>query len=67
MRKWVVMVIILIVAFLSYNYIYQDHRDIKREQSEYVLTSIDISNEFEIEFFSFSLILKIDFIVIIFW
>jgi len=48
MRKWVVIVIILIVAFLSYNYIYQDHRDIKREKSEYVLTSIDISNEFEI-------------------
>lgn len=48
MRKWIVLLIIIIVTFLGYHYIYQDHRDIESETAEFTLTAEDITNEFEI-------------------
>lgn len=36
----------LILAILSYNYIYQDHRNIEEEEAEFVLNTGHISNEF---------------------
>ncbi|MCB0462329.1 MAG: hypothetical protein R2816_01025 [Flavobacteriaceae bacterium] len=49
MRKWIAIIVILvIVAFLSYHYIYQDHRDIESETAVFTITAKDITNEFEI-------------------
>lgn len=48
MRKWIALLIIVIVAFLGYNYIYQDHRDIESETAAFTLTAEDITNDFEI-------------------
>ncbi|OUR93309.1 hypothetical protein A9Q87_05000 [Flavobacteriales bacterium 34_180_T64] len=49
MRKWIVIVIVLIIGILLYNYIYQDHRDIAKEDTEFVRSSISILNEFSID------------------
>ncbi|MEZ4796201.1 MAG: hypothetical protein R2785_03425 [Flavobacteriaceae bacterium] len=48
MRKWIVLVILIVVAVLGYNYVYQDHRDIESEEAMFTLTAQDITNEFEI-------------------
>ena len=49
MRKWIIIVIVLIVGLILYNYIYQDHRNIASEDTEFVLSSSTISNEFSID------------------
>jgi len=36
----------LLLAILSYNYIYQDHRNIKNEMAEFSLNSSDFYNQF---------------------
>lgn len=47
MRKWIVILIILIVvAIIGYNYIYQDHRDIESEAAEFVMSSDEIATKF---------------------
>ena len=48
MRKWIILIVIMIVAYLAYNYIYQDHRDIQNEDAEFTVIASDISNEFEV-------------------
>lgn len=48
MRKWIVLILLIAIGVVAYNYIYQDHRDIESEEAKFVLTSIDISNEFSI-------------------
>jgi len=48
MRKWIVLLIVVVLALLAYNYIYQDHRDIKKELAAYVLSSNELVNEFTI-------------------
>jgi tRNA_anti-like len=46
-RKWLILLIILLLLpFVGYKYIYQDHRDIQKESAEFVLFSIKIVNEF---------------------
>jgi len=39
-------VIIAILAYVAYNYIYQDHRDIETETVAYTIKSNDLVNEF---------------------
>lgn len=46
MRKWIVLIILIISSVVGYNYIYQDHRDIKTEASSFSITSTEINNEF---------------------
>ncbi|GAA3584136.1 OB-fold protein [Snuella lapsa] len=46
MRKWIILFIIIIVAVIGYNYVYQDHRDIKAEVPAYVISSATLINEF---------------------
>lgn len=47
MRKWtIVIVLLLLLGYLGYNYIYQDHRDIKNEKPEFTLSTQDIAKEF---------------------
>jgi cell division protein FtsL len=48
MRKWIILLIFLVIAIIGYNYIYQDHRSIENENAEFVLTSDNLSNEFVI-------------------
>ena len=50
MRKWVVVLGFVILAIVSYNYIYQDHRNIQNESPEFILTSNSISLEFSNNF-----------------
>jgi hypothetical protein len=46
MRKWIIILILLILGILAYNYIYKDHRNIESEKAEFVLTSIELSKQF---------------------
>ena len=47
MRKWIVILIIIIIAaIIGYNYIYQDHRTIENESAEFVMSSAEIANLF---------------------
>lgn len=50
MRKWIVFIILIVIGIgiIAYNYIYQDHRDIESETAEFVLNSTDLVNEFTI-------------------
>jgi hypothetical protein len=48
MRKWIALLILVIVAFLGYQYIYQDHRNIENETAVFNLSAQNITNEFEI-------------------
>ena len=48
-RKWLYPVIILIVAIgiMGYNYIFQDHRDIKTEKVAFTLTATELATSFQ--------------------
>ena len=46
LRKIVLFGIIITILIIGYNYVYQDHRDIAKEEAEFVLNSKDIKNEF---------------------
>tara|TARA_R110000751_G_scaffold306182_1_gene424048 strand:+ start:454 stop:870 length:417 start_codon:yes stop_codon:yes gene_type:complete len=45
-KRIIVFIVILIVAIISYMYIYQDHRNIKNEVAQYKLTSNEIALQF---------------------
>ena len=47
MRKWIIaLIIIILVVFIGYNYLYQDHRSIENENAEYVISSIELATLF---------------------
>ncbi len=47
MRKWIIILLaLLIAAFIGYNYIYQDHRDIESEAAEFSMPSSEIALRF---------------------
>ncbi|MFD1163536.1 MULTISPECIES: OB-fold protein [Hwangdonia] len=47
-RNWFFLIVLLILcAFMGYQYIYQDHRDIETEKAEYTTTPQSISDEFK--------------------
>jgi len=48
MRKWIILLILVVIGIIAYNYIFHEHRDIKSEPVEFVLTSTDLANEFAI-------------------
>jgi len=48
MRKWIVLLVLIIIGVIAYNYIYQEHRDIKSEQAEFEVNVTDLVNEFAI-------------------
>ena len=45
-RKLLILLILIILVFAGYKYIYQDHRDIKREHAEFILSANVVFNEF---------------------
>jgi len=49
MKKWILLAVLAVISILTYNYIYQNHRDINKEKAEYNLTSIEILNKFSID------------------
>jgi len=49
MKKWGVLIILIIVGgIIGYNYLYQDHRDIESELSEFTITTESFFEEFQI-------------------
>ena len=49
MRKWsIILLVLIIIGVLGYNYVYQDHRDIKSETSVFEMSSNNLIDEFQI-------------------
>ncbi len=46
MRKWFILIVVLLLALVVYNYVYQDHRNIEKETAVASISSTVISNEF---------------------
>ncbi len=46
MKKWIVAIVLVLIAIIGYNYIYQDHRNISEEQPKFSLTADTFKNEF---------------------
>lgn len=42
-----IIIAIVVIAFIGYNYIYQDHRDIAKEEAEYVLSANELVEAFK--------------------
>jgi len=48
-KKIIILLVFISIAVFAYNYVFQDHRDIETEKREYILSSIEILNEFSID------------------
>ncbi|WNH13185.1 OB-fold protein [Thalassobellus suaedae] len=48
MRKIIIFIFIILLTIIGYNYLYQDHRDINSEQTDFSLTATTLLNEFSI-------------------
>ena len=48
-KKVIFSILLIIVLVFSYNYLYQDHRDIETEQAEYKTTPQNIKDEFTVD------------------
>jgi DNA replicative helicase MCM subunit Mcm2 (Cdc46/Mcm family) len=47
MKKAITLIVLICIGgVITYNYIYQDHRDINSEQAEFSLSSAELSKEF---------------------
>mgnify|MGYP000197278422 CR=1 FL=1 len=45
-KKLIVLIFLIIAAVITYNYIYQDHRNIENETAEFVMTSDEVTQLF---------------------
>lgn len=43
----IILLVALLIAYVGYNYIYQDHRDIEKETSQFTITSKALIKEFQ--------------------
>ncbi|MFC4723048.1 hypothetical protein ACFO5O_12000 [Geojedonia litorea] len=46
MRKWIYLIVLLILGIFAYNYIYQEHRTIQNESPAFIVTAMELSSEF---------------------
>jgi len=49
MRKLLILIIAVLVIVFGYNYLYKDHRDIKTEQAEFLLSTNELSSAFSLD------------------
>ena len=49
MRKYWIIIALLLIGFIGYNYLYKDHRNIETENAEYSLTSQQMHSEYDID------------------
>lgn len=46
MRKWILIIVFIIIGIIAYNYIYQKHRNISDESPEFILMVDELKSEF---------------------
>lgn len=46
MRKWLIILVLITIGIISYNYIYKDHRDIKTEQADFIISTDSLKSTF---------------------
>ncbi|WP_299887467.1 hypothetical protein [uncultured Lacinutrix sp.] len=44
--KWIALLLIVVLAYLGYNYIYQDHRNISEEKAAFSVTAVSLQEKF---------------------
>ena len=49
MKKLIIVIVVLVALIIGYNYIYQDHRNIEKEQASYAIDATTLVNEFAID------------------
>ncbi len=47
MRKWILIVVVALIAICGYFYLYQDHRDIESESATFTVIAKDIGFDFQ--------------------
>lgn len=45
-KPLLIALILMVLVFFGYNYLYQDHRDIAKEEAEYVMSSHELAADF---------------------
>lgn len=45
-RYWIILLLLFVFALVTYNYVYQDHRNIETEKPDFMTSSIILSHEF---------------------
>ena len=48
MRKWLVLIVFIVLGFVAYNYVFHEHRNIQIEPADFVMRSEDLIHEFSI-------------------
>lgn len=46
MRKWILMIIVLALVVVGYNYVYQEHKDITGAKPDFQLSAIELIQSF---------------------
>ncbi len=46
MRKWILIIVVIVIGVIVYNYIYQKHRNISEENPEFIMNVDEIKNQF---------------------
>ena len=46
-RNLILILVILLITYFGYNYIYQDHRDIKTETPAFTISALSLASEFQ--------------------
>lgn len=46
MRRYLILIVIVVIAIIGYSYIYKKHRNIETEEAQYSLTAKQIHSEF---------------------
>ena len=45
-KRYIFIILIIVIAFIGYQYVFQEHRDIKTETASYTVSTLQISDEF---------------------
>ncbi|TYA57308.1 OB-fold protein [Formosa maritima] len=48
MRKKIIILFFIIIAFVAYKYVFQNHRDIQSESASFIMSTHELSKEFQI-------------------
>jgi len=46
-RNLILIIVILLITYFGYNFIYQDHRDIKTETPAFTISALTLTSEFQ--------------------
>lgn len=45
-KKWIILILSVLLAIVAYNYVFQNHRNIAEEKAQFILTTEEIDSAF---------------------